>query len=186
MKTLTKWILISSLVVLTAGFSSAYAESDIGFKGIGGRLGYVDLDGWEGTFNMGVVADLGTWMENLKWDASIEYWSSTESAFGFDMTISGLAFRSGVLYEFLQDKIRPRAGGGLGMHMMSWEWASPTFTGQYSTVDDSESKFGFYLQGGVEMDLSDKLRGAADIRLDMVDDFDQTHIMFTVIYLLGK
>ncbi len=181
MNTFMKWILISCLVVLTVGFSSANAESDIGFKGIGGRLGYVDIDNWDGTFNLGVVADLGTWMESLKWDGSIEYWASTESAYGFDLTVSGLAFRSGVLYEFMQDKIRPRAGGGLGLHMISAEIATPI-----GTADDSESKFGFYLQGGVETDLSDKLRGAADIRLDMVEDADQTHIMFTLIYLLDK
>lgn len=181
MKTLVKLMLISSLVVLASGFSSAYAESDIGFKGIAGRLGYVDLDNWDGTFNIGVAADLGTWMENLKWDASIEYWSSTESIGSADFTISNVALRSGVLYEFMQDKFRPRAGGGLGIHMLSWE--APGF---YGTVDEDDTKFGFYLQGGVETDLSDKLVGSADLRLDMVDDADQTHIMFTITYLLGK
>ncbi|MBU1636210.1 porin family protein, partial [bacterium] len=178
MKTFVKLVLISSLVVLASGFSSAYAESDIGFKGIAGRLGYVDIDNWDGTFNIGVAADLGTWMENLKWDASIEYWSSSESAYGFDLSISDIALRSGVLYEFMQDKFRPRAGGGLAFHMISWEWAVPTWgTTGWSTADDSETKFGFYLQGGVETDLSDKLKGAADLRLDMVEDADQTHIM---------
>jgi opacity protein-like surface antigen len=131
--------------------------------------------------NLGAVADLGTWMKQLAWDASIEYWSSSQEIFSSKLTISNLAFRSGVKYMFMTDKFRPYAGGGLGLHMVSAEVASP-----YGKASEDDSKFGIYLQGGVETDLSPKWKGAADIRLDFVDNADQTHIMFTAIYKLGK
>jgi hypothetical protein len=68
MKALVKCILVLSLFVFIAGSSIAAEKPDIGFKGIGARLGYVDLEDWDGTFNFGAVADLGTWMEYLKWE----------------------------------------------------------------------------------------------------------------------
>jgi opacity protein-like surface antigen len=187
MKALVKCILVLSLFVFIAGSSIAAEKPDIGFKGIGARLGYVDLEDWDGTFNFGAVADLGTWMEYLKWDASIEYWSSSQTIFSNDLTISDIAFRSGVLYEFMHEKIRPRAGGGLGLHMLSAEsaYVNP-FTGHSATASSDDTKFGIYLQGGAETDLSAKWKGAADIRLDFVEDANQTHIMFTAIYMLGK
>ena len=181
MKVSAKLIAILAVVTLLAGSSFAAGTTDIGLKGIGARLGYVDLEDWDGTFNFGAVANLGTFTKYLAWDASFEYWTSSESAYGFDVAISDLALRSGVLYEFIHDSFRPHAGGGLGLHMVSAEVATI-----YGKASEDDSKFGIYLQGGVETDLSARWKGAADIRFDFVDNADQTHIMFTAIYLLGK
>ncbi len=159
----------------------AFAQSDIGFKGIGGRLGYVDPDGPDGTVLFGVVADLGTWVPKLHWDASIAYWSSGEDlGAGWDASWSDLAFRSTVKYHFIEGPWEPYAGGGIGLHMLSAEVNSP-----YGSADDSESDFALVVLGGVEHQFNEKWKGSADLMFDF-GDAEQMSVQINVIYLLGK
>ena len=71
-------VIILSLVfsALLFGFASlSYASSDIGLKAIGPRLGFIDPEGaFDGGLNFGVDFGLGTFVDQLYWDASVEFW----------------------------------------------------------------------------------------------------------------
>jgi len=178
---------LSLSLLLSSSF--VLAESNIGFNGIGGRLGYVMPEGdLDGTFNFGVVADLGEWMDNLGWEAAVTYWSSSEDLGVGEFSVSDIAIKTAVKYFFEvgDSQIRPFAGAGIGMHMFKseWQWTGHPLYGSHEE-SESDSEFGFSLHGGAEMPLSDKLKGQAEVELDFAD-LDQTHIQATVIYLLGK
>ncbi|MFZ5433574.1 MAG: acyloxyacyl hydrolase [Calditrichota bacterium] len=177
-------LFILAAFVLSLGFAGAsYAESDIGFKGIGGRIGYVDPESEiDGTITFGVVADLGEWTDNLRWDAALTYWSTGEEAGQWEWTWSDIALRSGVKYHFLDGEWQPYAGGGLGIHMYSIDFDGPS---TYTGWDDSETEFGFYIVGGVSHQFNEQWKAGAELQLDWADP-DQTNIQVNVIYLLGK
>ena len=178
MKKALLFILVLALAI------PAMAQTDIGFKGIGGRLGYVDPDGPDGTILFGVVADLGTWVPQLHWDASIAYWSSGEEGPGWDASWSDLAFRSTVKYHFIEGPWEPYAGGGIGLHMISfsYDYNGPGYPGDY---DDSESDFALVVLGGVEHKFNAQWKGSAELMFDF-GDAEQTSIQFNVIYMLGQ
>ena len=78
-------ILMSVLACLL--FADMAAAADIGFMGIGGRLGYVKPeDPIDGTFDIGVVVDLGTIIPALN-SKSDTFFSATDSII-FKSTIS--------------------------------------------------------------------------------------------------
>ena len=145
--------------------------------GVGVKAGFVDPEFVDGTFDIGAAFDFGKWMEQLAWHGSVEYWNSPSD---YGWSYSDFALRSGVHYLFLTDQWRPYAGGGLGIHFFSWE--NDNVHGRYNNDD---TNIGLYLLGGVETDLSDKWKGSAELRLDFADP-DQTHILLSGIYMLGK
>lgn len=167
--------------------ASGHAETDIGFKGIGGRIGYVDPEAdYDGTFTLGLVADLGTWVRQLHWDASLSYWSSGYdfdwTGHDYDVTLTDFALRSGVKYHFIEGPWEPYAGGGLGLHFFSWDADWPH---DYRNAEDSDTEFGFYIVGGVEHRFSDQWKASGELQFDWAD-LDQTSVQVNVIYLLGK
>lgn len=169
------------LILAMALAIPAFAQTDVGFKGIGGRLGYVDPDGPDGTILFGVVADLGEWVQQLHWDASITYWSSGEDlGAGWDASWSDLAIRSTVAYHFVEGPWEPYAGGGLGIHMLSAQVDSP-----YGSADDSESEFSFLIRGGVSHEFNAKWKGQGELTFDF-GDAEQMCLQVNVIYMLGK
>lgn len=180
-------LLAVTMSLLLLGLTSAgLAQSDIGFKGIGGRLGYVDPEGsWDGTISFGVVADLGTFVRQLHWDAAITYWASSQDykypPYGsYSWSISDFAIRSGVKYPFIEGPWEPYAGGGLGLHFFSWDnkWHG------YSH-DADETDFGLYIVGGVEHRFNTRWKGSAELQLDFAD-WDQTNVQINLIHILGK
>ncbi|MBI5058603.1 outer membrane beta-barrel protein [candidate division KSB1 bacterium] len=181
---LTLTILLAVFSVLSAPAAFA-AQPDIGFKGIGPRLGYVDPEsGLDGALEFGVDFQLGEWAPQLKWDASLSYWSSTQewgwAGRAYDWSLNDLAIRTGVNYHFLQGDWEPYAGGGLGLHLYSWDYAgSPTYT------DKDDSELGFYIDGGIHHQFNKQWSGQAQLQFDFAD-VDQTAILLQAIYHLGK
>ena len=61
------------MVLFVANLS--YGQANIGFKGIGGKVGLVmPEDPIESTFGLGVVANLGTITPDIHLDAFIDFW----------------------------------------------------------------------------------------------------------------
>lgn len=166
---------------------SALAETDLGFKGIGGRLGYVDPESeYNGTFTLGAVADFGTFVPKLHWDAALTFWKSSLDwgwyGSTYDVTLTDIALRTGVKYHFIEGPWEPYAGGGLGLHFFSSDVSAPSGA-VWTGADDTE--FQFYIVGGVQHPLTKSLIGSAELQLD-IGDLDQTNIQINVMYLLGK
>jgi opacity protein-like surface antigen len=168
-------------IALLQSSEPALAASDIGLKGIGPRLGYVDPEhGLDGTIEFGADFKLGTWVKQLHWDASATYWSSGWEYPGpggsrYDWSLSDFAIRTGVNYHFMEGEFQPFAGGGLGVHFLSWEYDNYPYP-----VDNSDSEFGLYIDGGVEYHFNPKWVGDASVQLDFADP-DQTALILQLI-----
>jgi len=156
-------------------------QSDIGFKGIGAKIGYMKPEDIDGTFTVGAVVDLGTFIPELGWDASVQYWSSGNDEFESDWSLADIAIKSTVRYFFpTAGNVAPYAGGGLGIHFYSSEQDGPG--GSHS---DSESEFGFHILGGVGFPLAPRWK--AQVEAEYADaDLDQIAVVANFIYALGR
>ena len=180
------------LIVFVFSFLTVpvFAQSDIGLKGIGGKIGYVMPEGdLDATFTFGAVVDLGTFMPALHWDASVQYWGVSYDVGFYEWTYSDIAIKSTVRYHFTTGgKVTPYAGGGLGIHMFSWEWDCPecqVWWGGSTSLSDSDTEFGFHGVGGFEFMLGPKWKAQAEAEYAIVD-VDQFSVVANLIYLMGK
>ncbi len=182
---------IISLVIVTAGFG----QTDIGFKGIGGKFGIVDPgEGVGSTVSFGAVADLGSITPNILLQGDVAYWSKSYDMFGSnDFKVSSISISVIGKYLFAEpdQKMRPFAGAGLGFSINSVSWEYDTIsplTLQPIHEDDSESDtdIGIHIVGGTNYMLSDNLDGFAEFRYMLGGDWDYWGIYGGVIFLLGK
>jgi len=187
------------LVTLTAALAflllASAASAGIGFMGIGGRVGYIKPeDPIDGTFGIGVVANLGTIIPALQLEGSVDYWSKTYDYgyMGFDAewTWSDIMIAATAKYMIpTQGNIMPYVGGGLALHMFSWEWTCD-YDDMYGDMldescDDSETDIGFHAVGGVNTKLSSNLMGGVEARYAIADP-DHFGIFGVITYMLGQ
>jgi hypothetical protein len=158
-----------------------FGQSDIGFKGIGAKVGYLKPEDIDGTFTLGAVVDLGTFIPQLHWDASVQYWSSGNDELGSDWSWSDIAIKSTVRYFFpTGGNVAPYAGGGLGIHLYSWEQDVPG-----RSYSDSDSEFGFHILGGVEFQIAPQWKAQVEAEYASAD-LDQIAAVVNFIYALGR
>ena len=166
----TVQILLLALGVLAA--QQAMAQSNIGFRRIGASLAYVSPEDIDATFGFGAFADLGQITPEIQLEPGIEYWSQSEGAYGSEVSIRDISVgaRAKYFFEVQNSKIRPFAGGGLGLHFLHAE-ASVTLPG-FPTVtsEDSETRLGLDLGGGMETPLSPKVDFHAEAWYGIVSD----------------
>ena len=80
-----------------------------------------------------------------------------------------------------ESKFVPFLGAGLGLHLFKHEVDLPFFGKQ----SDTDTKFGFHLLGGSEMELSPMIDGFAELRYCLVSDINQLWIFAGIKYKLG-
>ena len=167
--------------------SQAQAQSSIGFRTIGGSIGYVSPEDLGGTFGLGVFADLGRITPDIGLEPRIEYWSSTESAFGAEATLRDISVgaRGKYFFEVKNSQIRPFAGAGLGLHFLNAE-ATVTVPGFPAlTSSASETKLGVELGGGMESSLNPKVDFHANIWYGIVSNASQFSMRVGLSHKLG-
>jgi opacity protein-like surface antigen len=148
-------------------------------------------DPLDATFTFGAVADLGTFIPELHWDASVQYWSTGYEQSTWDWSWSDIAIKSTVRYLFpIEGNIKPYAGAGLGIHLYSWDYDYPGYSyGGYTfpggSFSDSDTEFGFHILGGAEFKLSPKWKLQTELEYGSAD-LDQFAIVANFIYALGK
>jgi len=177
-------VFVGTCIMLSACYTDAAAESDLGFKGIGPRIGYVDPDGpFDGTVEFGVAFEFGELVRRLHWDGSVSFWSTgRDYLFGndrYDWKLRDVILRSGVDYHFVEGPWVPYAGGGLGLHFYSWDYNNAP---NWANNDDTE--FGLYIDGGIEHQFSENWTGQLQLQFDFADPVDQTALLFDLIYRL--
>jgi opacity protein-like surface antigen len=186
-------------VMILAGllFTNA-AWAKIGFMGIGGRVGYVKPeDPIDGTFGVGVVADLGTIVPAVGLEAAVDYWTKGYDAsfMGSDAewTYNDLMISATAKYMIpTQGSVMPYIGGGLALHMFSWEYTCSYYYDDYfmedlieETCDDSETDIGFHAVGGIKTALSPNLHGGIEGRYAIADP-DHFGIFALITYVVGQ
>jgi hypothetical protein len=189
MQSKLKVLLILSLAVLLA--QSAFGQANIGFKGIGGKVGFVmPEDPIDNTFGFGAVVDLGTITPAIKIGAIFEYWSKSyceeNAMFSGDWTISEIVIAPMVKYCFPSgSQIKPFVGGGVGFTIgkSNFETSDPFFGNQETSASDSE--IGVFFGGGVDYELSPNLLGFVEAKYH-IGGADYLGIFAGVTYLLGK
>jgi opacity protein-like surface antigen len=168
---------------------SASAKSDLGFKSLGVRVGFImPEDPIESTVGFGAQANFGTIATNIALDGFVEYWSKKyDLGFGYDATFSEFVLGAMLKYYFpMESSIKPYAGAGLAMHFgtAKTEYANP-FGGGTVSASASNSDIGIPLVGGVDLSLSPQLNGFAELKY-AVTDLSYFGIFVGVNYLFGK
>src|SRR5262245_16845679 len=184
-----KRALLFTLVACTLVAGTAAAQSDLGLKAVGMSLGFVSPEDLGGTVSFGVFADHGTIVPQVGLESRIEYWSSSEEAFGVETKVSDIVAGARAKYYFpvASPSIRPFAGGGLALHFVHAEAsvANP-FGGPAITAEDSQTKLGLDLGGGIAMPINPQWDFLGELWYGIVSDVGQFSLRAGLSYKLGS
>jgi len=163
--------------------STAAAQADLGMRGMGFRIGYVNPEDVDGTVGFAVFADMGTIVPNLMIEPNIGFWTSSEDIFGTKVSFRDIVVggRGKYLFEIQNSKIRPFLGGGLGLHFLHAEVSSTGFP----TIEDSEVRLGFDFGGGVYFPINPSWDITSEVWYGIVSDINQASIMVGAQYNFG-
>ena len=194
MRTRVKVVIALSIVILMV--TSGFGQADIGFKGIGGKLGLVDPgEGVGSTIAFGAVVNLGSITPKIMLQADVAYWGKDYDVFASnDFTVSSFSISAIGKYMFAESdqQLRPFAGAGLGFNFnsVSWEYDTispvPPYQPIHEKDSDSDTDIGIHIVGGTHYMLSDNLDGFAEFRYMIGGDWDYWGIFAGVVFLLGK
>ena len=182
-------LFIIAVVVLLFG-SLAFAQTDIGFKGVGAKLGFVSIESGIGsTVAFGALADLGTITHDIHLGAFFDFWSKSYSAgtgYGYnaDWTYSEFTFGGLAKYYFKLENssFKPYAGAGLDLAIGKVKWNAGTVHGDFSS---SKTDLGFDIFGGADYPFSPNVTGFAQVGYH-IDGANYFGIFAGVVYSLGK
>jgi opacity protein-like surface antigen len=189
---MARYIVFVVAVCLCFGWSSAAAQSDLGLRGVGAELGFVNPEDVDATLGFGVFTDLGTIMPRLMLEAYLDYWSNSQNEFGFETSLRDIALgaKAKYVFEVPNSRIRPFAGGGLGIHFVRGEVTVPdqNLGGVIIpgfTLDDSSTKLGLDLGGGMSVPINPKTDFLTELWFGVVSDVNQVSFKVGAVYKLG-
>ena len=183
-----KRILILGVVLAVVFSAAAFAKSNVGFYGVGGKIGYVKPDDIDGTLGFGVVADLGKLTDKLSLEGELLYWSKGEKEMGVKASYSEIHIGALTKYFFPQKKgatMFPYAGGGIGFIMQK---AKVEYESEWlgdNEKSDSETDLGIHLLAGIRKALSPTMNGFAEIRYT-IGGADILGIFVGAVVKMGK
>lgn len=181
--------LLLAVAFCTILSQSAMAQSDIGFKRGGAALSIVSPDELDTAFGVGVFADLGTMAPRWGLEARLDWWGQSEEAFGAEASFSDITLGARTKYYFptSNTNLRPFMGGGLGLHFLSVEVeVFDPFSGTTMSAEDSETRVGFDIGGGVATSLSPRTDLLAEAWYSIVSDFDQLSLRIGISQAFGN
>ncbi len=174
-----KFVLVLMALFLLVG--SAFAQTDIGLKGAGLRLGLVDPEGTiESTIGFEGFADLGTF-NKFTLEGSILYWKKTVDPVSLRDLAFGVTGR--YFFDMGESAIQPFASAGLALHMVKSE-LDYNIAG-FGTTESSSTELGIKIGGGANYPLNDKMSFTGEVSYHL-GDIEQFNILAGISYLLGK
>lgn len=187
MKRLTALSIFAFICIFAC--SQASAQADLGLRGAGIELGIVGPEDVDATIGFGIFADLGKITPNMMLEAHLDYWSQSEDLFtGGDASVRDIALGSRAKWMFpvSNPKIKPFAGAGLGIHFLKFEAdAPPTILfPQGFTVEDSSTKIGLDIGGGLMATMNDRTDFIAELWYGFVSDANQLALKAGILYKL--
>jgi hypothetical protein len=185
-----KWLtaVLTTIICVTTA-TAALAEADLGFKGIGGAIGIADPEGVDAAFTLAVMANFGTFAPHVAFEGVFDFWSKSENFLTYETSVKDFAFAGRATYRFdikSNPKIKPFAGGGLGLHFVRFSGPSFSIPG-FGTAGGSETKvkIGLDLGGGSNFTVGERLDIVAELWFRIVSDVNQFVVKGGVIYWLG-
>lgn len=187
-------VALFTLALCTLAVQNASAQSDIGLKGVGARIGLVDVEDLDSTFGFEVVADLGTFTPVVGWDARLSYWGYKEDLGGFgEASLRDVALTSHANYLFStsNQQITPFVGGGLGMHFISAKVEIPAqdlgggLIIPAQSYSDGSTELGIDIGGGLAFHASPQLDFVGEIWYGIINDVNQMSFKAGVTRWLG-
>lgn len=177
------------LVLATGALSAqrAMGQASIGFRSIGASVAYVSPENVNGTFGLGVFADLGRITPEIGLEPRIEYWSASEEAFGSKASMRDVVVgaRGKYYFDIANPKVHPFAGAGLGLHFLRAE-ATVSIPG-LPTISSSASdtRLGVDFGGGLETNVSPLVDLNVELWYGIVSDANQFALRLGVSRKLG-
>ncbi len=166
--------------------TATHAAANLGLRGAGGRLSFVNPSDIDGTVGLDFIADWGTLRPQLAVETTLDFWSSEED-FGFFQTdVRDIAFGTRLKYTFnvTDHRVRPYVAGGLALHFVNRETPTTLFPDGTLRLasEKSDTNLGLDLAGGVGYKTSPTIFVVGELRIRLVDDVQQVMLAGGVVY----
>ncbi|MGA3245341.1 MAG: outer membrane beta-barrel protein [Bacteroidota bacterium] len=182
------------VLVLLLGVASLGFGQGLGFKGVGGGLGFItaSMDNGNGTssslsgFLIGAHADLGEITKDISLVPDITYWSASKDP----LKLSDFSINANAHYNIaVQGQFKPYVGAGLGYNSFTSTVTIPSvtvfgFTVGGGTASASASRLGINLLAGANYKLNDMLTLLVEPRYVLASDFNHFTVKVGVTYAL--
>ena len=152
-------VVIATLAVCLVLGTAAFAKSNIGFKGVGAKVGFVSPEAGIGsTIGFGAVVDLGTITPEIALSGDVMYWGKSNSEFEDKYTYSQIYISGTAKYFFKTgkgSKFLPYAGAGLEFVIgkSKFEYSGPYADYGHGNWSTSNSELGVHIVGGAKYPL---------------------------------
>ena len=169
---LASLLAICGIAATSSGAGAADAtteQSGLGFQGMGIRIGVVDPEDASSTVVFGAHVDAGQIVPHLHLVPNLEYWSVGVA--GYDTSDLGFGLDANLDFPLQGSTVTPYAGAGLGLHFFSFD-VPVGFA-----ADDSKTKLGINIQGGIREQFMPNLSGFGEIRYSFIEDFNQLKLL---------
>jgi hypothetical protein len=168
---------LAILTLSAPAFAQRNQTTGLGIRGIGVRLGLVDPEGGSSALMYGVHLDAGQLVPNVHVVPSVEYWSVGSNVGTINTDYSDLAIKLDANVDFpLQDqRLVPYLGGGLGLHRIKAE--TNQFLVRPGDLNDSRTKLGFTIQGGMRNDFTPNLSLFGELGYAFVENANQLRLL---------
>jgi Outer membrane protein beta-barrel domain len=179
-----KWCgTIVALALCMVVSHDAMAQPSLGLKAVGFQAGLVSPEDMDATFGLGAFADLGMLTPNVRLRTHLDYWSKSEDEFGAEFSVRDITLgaRAHYLIPMTSSTIQPYAGAGFGLHFLHAEMSDLGVT-----VDDSSTKLGIDLGGGLAWPMSPSADLMAELWYGIVDDASQMSMRAGMSFRLGS
>jgi hypothetical protein len=190
-----RFVALSVFVFLCSfALTNAFAQADLGLKGVGAEVGMVNPEDLDATVGFGLFVDLGNITPQFMLEGYFDFWTTSENTAFAKASARDIALgaKGKWVFRTSNPRIRPFAGGGLGIHFLHAEVTTPD---QYiggilvvpaMTFQDDSVKLGLDLGGGMNVTLNEKTDFIGELWYGLVSDVNQLSLKVGVLYKLGQ
>ena len=142
-----------------------------------------DREDLDATPGFGVVADMGTIVPNLRLEPSLGFWMTSQETVGSKLTVRDLTMgaHAKYLFKIQNSKVRPFAGGGLGLHILHAGFEATGFP----DTGDTKVKLGVDMGGGFYVPMSPTWDFTTELWYGIVSDMNQLWLGIGAQYNFG-
>jgi opacity protein-like surface antigen len=170
-----RFILYVVAVVCIVGATDTRAGANLGVRGIGARLSFVNPSDVDATMGFDFIADLGTLRQQLAVETTLDFWSSEEERnSNVDVRDVVLGARLKYTFDLANRNVRPYAAGGLALHFLHYQAPDILVGGVvFQGAEDDDTQLGVDLGGGVGFKTGDNIFVVSELMFRLVTDVPQ-------------